>query len=482
MSATQLHIVTPDVLSEFVTAEPLSAALDQIARLAGAQLGISCGAPGDRPEVLLADALELPVSYNGRRTGSVLYRDAASGLCPGSRLPPGDVPGAVASAASALSGLLTHLVDRECAVTDLAEALVTSYEELNVLYTLLPNIATRVNERQIADVLVEQAAQTLHCDRVSLLVLDERKENLRVVASRGLPPDIGEIVIPIAGSIAEHALFEEDLLVVNDAAQRPELMERSRGHYESATFAVARVPLRAHGQAVGVLAATERRGSIEFTARDRKLLEGLSAMGASALLNCHLHAAVNRQMMSTIQALACAVDAKDQYTHDHSGRVSTLCVATARELGIRDDTACREIELSGLLHDIGKIGVPDAILSKPERLTPDEFEIVKTHVEIGAAIVRKVQGLERVATAIFHHHERFDGLGYPAALAGADIPLPSKLIAVSDTYDSLTSDRSYRRRTTTENGLRELHRCKGTQFDPAIVDAFTAVIQSEVRS
>jgi putative nucleotidyltransferase with HDIG domain len=182
-------------------------------------------------------------------------------------------------------------------------------------------------------------------------------------------------------------------------------------------------------------------------------------------------------MMSTIEALACAVDAKDQYTHDHSGRVARLSVATARALGVRDEAACRDIELSGLLHDIGKIGIPDAILSKPARLDPQEYEIIKTHVRVGAEIVGKVAGLENVAKAILHHHERYDGLGYPAGLSGEKIPLASKLIAVSDTYDSLTSDRAYRKRTTRANGLAELNRCTGTQFDPAVVEAFASVVQ-----
>jgi putative nucleotidyltransferase with HDIG domain len=229
-----------------------------------------------------------------------------------------------------------------------------------------------------------------------------------------------------------------------------------------------------------VLNATERLEATEFTSRDRKLLEGLSAIAASALLSCRLHAQVNRQMMSAIQALASAVDAKDHYTHDHSGRVAQLCLATARELGIRDSAECRELELAGLLHDIGKIGVPDAILSKADRLTPQEYAVVKTHVEIGARIADHVQGLERVAKAILCHHERYDGMGYPAGLPGDAIPLASKLIAVCDAFDSLTSDRSYRKGIRAEEGLREIRRCSGTQFDPDIVDAFGAVIEREL--
>jgi putative nucleotidyltransferase with HDIG domain len=181
-------------------------------------------------------------------------------------------------------------------------------------------------------------------------------------------------------------------------------------------------------------------------------------------------------MMNTIKALACAVDAKDHYTHDHSDRVSRLCVESARCLGITNAETLRKTELAGLLHDVGKIGIPDAILCKPSHLTADEFTTIKTHVEIGARIVRKVSGLEEVAMAILHHHERYDGLGYPGGLSGDEIPLGSKLIAVSDAYDTLTSDRSYRKASPVEEALQELRMCKGNQFDPQVVDAVTEVV------
>jgi putative nucleotidyltransferase with HDIG domain len=313
---------------------------------------------------------------------------------------------------------------------------------------------------------------------VSLLVLDKDKSILKVAASRGLPDEVSHLSIPVAGSIAEHTLSEEDLLVVDDIADRPDLAGMSQGRYDSNAFAAVRVPLRARGEGLGVLAVTERHNGNEFTARDRKLLEGLSAMGASALLNCQLHSAVNRQMLSTIEALASAVDAKDAYTHNHSARVAEMCLATAKALGVTDRKSCRDIELAGLLHDIGKIGIPDAILQKPGRLTPDEYRLIKSHVTTGANIVNKVEGLDEVAEAILRHHERHDGLGYPGGLAGDAIPLASKLIAIVDTYDSLTTDRPYRKSLGVEHAVTELRRCTGTQFDPAVVDVF---IESVVR-
>ena len=379
-------------------------------------------------------------------------------------------------AARALATVAEHMLEREIAIADLAQALMTGYEELNLLYALLPNIATRVDPREIGDVLVAETARTLHCRRVSLLVIDDKQETYRVLASRGLPPEVNNLTLSVADSISASALWD-DLLMVNDVADRPDLARLSRGEYDGSSFAVVRVPLQARGEAIGFLTVTERIEDAEFTAHDRKLLEGLSAMGASALLNCRLHAAVNRQMLSTIHALASAVDAKDQYTHDHAGRVARLCVTTARELGVTDAATLREVELAGLLHDIGKIGIPDAILTKPAGLTSSEFAIIQNHVNIGARIIENVPGLEGVTRAILHHHERYDGLGYPHGLAGNAIPLASNLIATSDVFDALTSDRPYRKARTGKEAVRELNRCKGTQLDPAVVDAFIAVVK-----
>jgi len=466
MHTPQLHLVSPEQVRDFIRAGPASLALERIAQLVGAQLTMEgpegCGADGTPPST---DVSPLPIRYNGQTMGEIRYRTN------------GD-PEAVALAACAMTSFLEHMLDREIAITDLADAMMAGYEELNILYTLLPNIATRIDESEIGEVLVDQTAQTLSCRRVSLLLLDVDKTHLKVAASRGLPAEVRNTAIPLSGTIAEHTLFEEGLLLVDDISQRPDLAKMSRGQYETNSFATVRVPLRARGEGLGVLAVTERINGTDFTARDRKLLEGLSAMGASALMNCRLHAAVNRQMISAIQALASAVDAKDAYTHDHSARVSQLCVATAQELGIEDTKTRREVELAGLLHDIGKIGIPDAILSKPDKLTGEEFELIKNHVKTGASIVGKVKGLDNVAKAILHHHERYDGLGYPSGLAGDAIPMASKLIAVSDTFDSLTSDRPYRKSLGTQRALSELNRNSGSQFDPAIVDAFVPLVRT----
>jgi putative nucleotidyltransferase with HDIG domain len=163
------------------------------------------------------------------------------------------------------------------------------------------------------------------------------------------------------------------------------------------------------------------------------------------------------------------VDAKDSYTRSHSETVSETCGLIAEELGLAPERVAR-LRLAGLLHDIGKIGIPDAILQKPSALTDEEFEVMKTHSKLGYRIVRGAE-LEQEAEWILHHHERPDGRGYPDGLRGDELPLESRIILVADAFEAMTSDRPYRRGQSECVALAELTRCSGSQFDPDCVEA-----------
>jgi diguanylate cyclase (GGDEF)-like protein/putative nucleotidyltransferase with HDIG domain len=179
-------------------------------------------------------------------------------------------------------------------------------------------------------------------------------------------------------------------------------------------------------------------------------------------------------------SLALAVDAKDAYTQSHSQTVANLCAAIGNELGF-DAERSERLRLAGLLHDVGKIGIPDAILRKPAKLTAEEFEQMKTHAALGADIVRAAEMPER-ARWIRHHHERIDGRGYPDALAGDEIPLESRVIHVADAFEAMTSDRPYRDGPGEQFAIEELRRNAGTQFDRAVVEAFLRVLGERAAS
>lgn len=177
----------------------------------------------------------------------------------------------------------------------------------------------------------------------------------------------------------------------------------------------------------------------------------------------------------TMESLRLAVDAKDSYTKNHSDRVSYYSVLLAKALGLPDE----EIELirdGGLFHDIGKIGIPDAILQKAGKLTDDEYHDIKNHPSIGEHILQPAKIFDNIIPMVKHHHERYDGRGYPSGLKGEDIPLNARIVCVADSFDAMTSDRSYRPRFTLYKALDELKACKGAQFDPTLVDLFVPEI------
>lgn len=191
-------------------------------------------------------------------------------------------------------------------------------------------------------------------------------------------------------------------------------------------------------------------------------------------INFDLLLAQKEVFLQTIQALGCVVEAKDPYTHGHSRRVSVMAEALSTTMGL-DEAECERVRLAAALHDIGKIKVPELILNKPGRLEPEERAVVELHPVVGDRILESVQALADVRMVILHHHEKFDGTGYPARLSGRRIPRAARVIAVADTYDAMTSDRSYRKGLSHEAAIAEIGRHAGTQFDPDVASTFLEI-------
>lgn len=180
---------------------------------------------------------------------------------------------------------------------------------------------------------------------------------------------------------------------------------------------------------------------------------------------------LKRAQTGTICALSLLLDLKDLKTGLHATRLAEWAVRVGEHMGV-DTSALKEIEIASLLHDIGKIGVPDAILLKPGKLTSEEYELVKKHPEYGWAILNSIPGLEHTSLLVLHHHERFDGKGYPAGLVGEDIPLGARIVAVVDTFDAMLSNRPYRDGFSAAEVFERLKPEAGSQFDPDILQHF----------
>jgi HD-GYP domain-containing protein (c-di-GMP phosphodiesterase class II) len=183
---------------------------------------------------------------------------------------------------------------------------------------------------------------------------------------------------------------------------------------------------------------------------------------------------LRRSYKATVRALANAVEARDAYTGKHAGRVAAygLAIAWAAGIDVADEP---QMEFGFLLHDIGKVGVPDSVLFKPAALSPDEFSCVAGHAEIGYEILRHVDFLDEATLVVRHHHERWDGMGYPDGLKGDQIPLAARVFAVADTLDALTTDRPYRNAVDWEQAREEILRVAGTQFDPSVIAAYDTI-------
>jgi HD-GYP domain-containing protein (c-di-GMP phosphodiesterase class II) len=238
---------------------------------------------------------------------------------------------------------------------------------------------------------------------------------------------------------------------------------------------VAAVQLRWGGAVRGALAVRTRARGRRFSAHDVELLETLGEIASAAILHVHARGALAPGLRTQADRLAGMVDARDDYTASHSEAI----VATTRAVGERLDlpaATLAELELGALLHDVGKVRVPDSILHKPGPLTPDERTLMNRHPVWGAELLARVPGLEPVAAIVRFHHERWDGSGYPAGLTGARIPLPSRIIAACDAHHAMTSDRPYRAALSGERALAELHAGAGTQFDPEVVAELEAVL------
>jgi diguanylate cyclase (GGDEF)-like protein len=236
-------------------------------------------------------------------------------------------------------------------------------------------------------------------------------------------------------------------------------------------YAVA--PFDVDGRAGCLVALVERD---DFGERELGLLGGLAQQAKLAIANASSYEGLERTLVSTVEALANALEANDEYTSTHARWITDLSLRVGRELGL-DERELKHLELGALLHDIGKIGIPSDVLAKPGRLTAAERKIVQTHPELGERIIAPIDRLQVVRPIVRHCHERWDGLGYPDGVAGEDIPLESRIIFVCDAYHAMTTDRPYRRRLSHREAIRRLTAAAGSQFDPQVVEVALRVLE-----
>ena len=266
-------------------------------------------------------------------------------------------------------------------------------------------------------------------------------------------------------------------ILINDVRQ--DAFAALRALAEAGIRRLVAVPIQRQDKVLGALFCLDKHER-DFTTQDSKLLASIANETAIYLENNRLFSDARGMMMGLLHALTSAVESKDSYTCGHSQRVALFGREIATAAGM-PEAFCERVYMAGLLHDVGKIGVPEDVLRKPGKLTDDEFGLMKKHVDIGAHILRDVRQIEDLIPGVLHHHERYDGKGYPMRLAGQDVPTIARILCVADCFDAMTSNRTYRKALPIEVALMEIRRCAGTQFDPMLADAFLSIGAEKLR-
>jgi HD-GYP domain-containing protein (c-di-GMP phosphodiesterase class II) len=355
----------------------------------------------------------------------------------------------------------------------LSEQLSNTYEELSLIYQISGGM--KVN-RQASDFFRQTCLDVLE-------VVDVRGMGVALFANLSDQPQpalYGHMELPAA---TVNQLCSELMAVLRER-KRPLLINDLRVDPAFAWLAgharqLLAVPLQRQDQVLGCLFALDKQSG-DFDSVDSKLLNSIANESAIYLENAMLFEDVHGLMMGLLHSLTSAVDAKDAYTCGHSERVALLSRHLAQEIHLADHQV-EQIYMAGLLHDVGKIGVPESVLQKAGRLTVEEFEQMKKHVRIGARILADVKQVKALIPGVLHHHERYDGKGYPDGLSGERIPLMGRIICLSDCFDAMTSSRTYRKALPLEVALCEIRRCSGTQFDPFLAEAFLRTRPDKLR-
>lgn len=349
--------------------------------------------------------------------------------------------------------------------------------QLSLMYKVSHDITTSFDLNKILRTVLNRTLSILKSEIGSIMLLDDLKGELKIEVARGLSKAIVEnervrLGEKISGWVLEHNEPVLSLDIENDSIFRKKSHER----YYTKSFISA--PLTIKGTPIGVININNKRSRGLFDEDDLKLLAALANEVAIAIENARLYRTLKASYLSAVKTLAVIIDAKDGFTKDHSFKVQKYALAIAKKLKVPEQDI-ETISHASLLHDIGKIGIPDRILNKKGRLTKAEWRKITTHPKVGARILREEGVLNALEPAILYHHERYKGPGgYPTGtLKGNQIPLSARIIAVADAYSAMISKRPYRDAYSKKVAIAELKRSSGTQFDPDIVKAFLMVLK-----
>jgi putative nucleotidyltransferase with HDIG domain len=343
------------------------------------------------------------------------------------------------------------------------------------LFEISKLLVTEIDLAHLFKLITEVLVQEFSADRVSLMLIDEPSGSLLIRASHGLSSEVALKARRKEGDGVSGLVLQHRKPLIISAGKHPDPEVMAALNRENMPASSMSVPLIGKNKMFGVLSVSKSSGS-PFSTSDLQIVLILSSQVVTAMENAALYESLRENYFRTVQALVAAVEAKDPYTRWHSTNVAKYAVAVARDLGL-NSSQLEEIHIAAILHDMGKIGISELIIGKPSRLSRDEYAIMKDHPAHGIRILEPIGFSSAIIKAIYQHHERFDGQGYPRGLTGETISLEARILNVADTIDAMVSERPYRNKIPLKEVMIELERETGGQFDPRVVESARRLIE-----
>jgi HD-GYP domain-containing protein (c-di-GMP phosphodiesterase class II) len=339
-------------------------------------------------------------------------------------------------------------------------------------------ISSSLSREKIIETAIQGIERIIPCTLVT--ILQEEKGKFHVTASHWkddtIPPFLRKgVQLSLQHSTATTAFNKGKSCAIDDLAsiKRPGTLDSNLG--TAGISSLLAVPLISKETVKGVLLLGDRQPG-GFVREEIFVIEKIAAQITVALENAQLYEDMRSLFINTVSSLANAIDAKSPWTKGHSERVMNFAAEIAKEMGLAE-IFVEKVKIAGLLHDIGKIGILEELLEKPEIISDEEFPPMRLHPEKGVAILSPIKQLKEVLPAILYHHERYDGQGYPAGLQGENIPLEARIVTVADSFDAMVSDRPYKKGFSVKKALKVLKDGAGSQFDPEVVRCFCTCIE-----
>ncbi len=363
-----------------------------------------------------------------------------------------------------IADLASNLEDRNTSLKQVISRLSTLYDTGLV-------INSTMELKSLFTLLLKKATESLGAEIGYILLYSKETNQLRIGEVIGVPNiDFDSLTeIPLRpGGVSHWVVENRQPLLIKKIAQEPRFERMSLLGF--ARDSVLCAPLFVGHEIIGTLTIANRPDGSNFYAEDLELLSTIAAQASVAIKNARLYEDQQQIYLNTVQALVSAIEASDNYTRGHSERVTRYSLLIARKLNL-SEVASKDLEQAAILHDIGKIGIEDNLLHKPDKLTAEDVKTLQQHPLIGMRILEPIHFMQRVREIIGQHHERYDGCGYPHRIKGEDLLLESRILSVADSYDAMTSDRSYRKALPRKEALREIETHAGSQFDPMVAKA-----------